>query len=145
MFSKNFWTAMLTGGIAVNLLDVVVRGGILKDIFITHATEPRTDINPIWFVLFGFLKIVIFVWFFYKVRQSFGGGAKSGMKFGVYYGIALNVPAMFFPYLVYKGVPYSYILMTIAYGIAWAVLLGLIVGKISEKSYDNNVTVSSQE
>ncbi|MEW5800424.1 MAG: hypothetical protein AB1728_15620 [Bacteroidota bacterium] len=135
MFSKNFWIAMLTGGIAVNLLDIIVRGGFLKEIFVTQATELRTDINPVWFVLFGFLKIVIFVWFFYKTRGSFGGGARGGMKFGLYYGIALNVPAMFFPYMVYRGVPFFYIWLTITYGIVWALLLGVIVGKVSDWPY----------
>ena len=131
-FSKNFWIAILTGGIAINLLDLFVRGGILKDLFINNATEVRAEINPAWFVLFGFLKIVIFGWFFFKTRKSFGDGALAGMKFGLYYGFALNVPAMFFPYLVYKGIPYNYIFMSIAYGVLWAVLLGMIIGKISE-------------
>lgn len=135
MFSKNFWIAMLTGGIAVNLLDIIVRGGFLKEIFVTQATELRTDINPVWFVLFGFLKIVIFVWFFYKTRGSFGGGARGGLKFGLYYGIALNVPAMFFPYMVYRGVPFFYIWLTITYGIVWALLLSVIVGKVSDWPY----------
>lgn len=135
MFSKNFWTAILTGGIAVNMLDVFVRGGMLKNMFITNATELRTDINPAWFVLFGFLKIVIFVWFFFKVQGSFGGGAKGGMKFGFYYGLALNVPAMFFPYMVYRGVPYQFIWISIAYGFLWAMTLGVIVGKIADWPY----------
>lgn len=141
MFRKNFWIAMLTGGIAVNVLDIVVRGGFLKDIFVTHATELRTDINPLWFLLFGFLKIVIFVWFFFKVRESFGGGAKGGLKFGFYYGIALNVPAMFFPYMVYRGVPYLFIWISIAYGLVWAMTLGVIVGKISDWPSVKNSTV----
>lgn len=141
--SKKFWIAILSGGIAVNLLDIIVRGGFLKDIFITQATELRVDINPAWFVLFGFLKIVIFVWFFFKVRGSFGGGARGGMKFGLYYGIALNVPAMFFPYMVYKGVPYIYIWATIAYGLVWGMLLGVIVGKISDWPYSQSADSTS--
>lgn len=132
MFHKNFWTALLTGGIAVNLLDVFVRSGVLKDMFVNNATEMRTEINPLWLILFGFLKIVIFGWFFYKTRRSFGYGARGGMKFGLYYGIALNVPAMFFPYLVYKGVPFHFIWASIGYGLVWGVVLGLIVGKLSE-------------
>lgn len=135
MGGKKFWIAILSGGIAVNLLDIVVRGGFLKDIFINHATELRTDINPLWFIIFGFLKIVIFVWFYFKVKGSFGGGVRGGVKFGLYYGIALNVPAMFFPYMVYRGVPYMYIWITIGYGLVWAMLLGMIVGKISDWPY----------
>ena len=145
MHSKNFWTALLTGGIAVNVLDIVVRGGILKDIFITQASEPRTDINPIWFVLFGFLKIVIFVWFFFKARGSFGSGARGGMKFGFYYGVALNVPAMFFPYMVYKGVPYHFIWISIAYGLLWAMTLGVIVGKFSDWSFEKSTAASPDQ
>ncbi len=133
MMSKNFWIAVIIGGIVANVMDFVVHGMLFQNMFYSKMEGMRTDASPMWFVILDFVMAAVFVWFYDKVYSSFEGGMSGGMKFGLYYGVALNFPVMFFPYLMYQGMMYGYIWSSIIYGIIWAIVLGLAVGKFYVK------------
>lgn len=130
MMSKNYWIAVVVGGIAVSILDFIVQGQLFQTMFYSKMQGMRTDVNPGWFVALDFIMVGVFVWFYDKVYSSFGGGMQGGMKFGLYYGVALNFPVMFFPYLMYQGMMYGFIWTSIIYGIIWGMVLGTVVGKM---------------
>jgi uncharacterized membrane protein len=56
------------------------------------------------------------------------------MRFGMYYGIAMNFPTMFFPFLMYQGMMYGYVWASIVYGVIWGMVLGSVVGKFYVKA-----------
>ncbi|MHB1050120.1 MAG: hypothetical protein ACYC09_08585 [Bacteroidota bacterium] len=129
MFGKNFWIAVIVGGIVVNVMDFLVHGMLFAKLYYSAMEGMRTDTNPMWFVVLDFIMVMVFVWFYDKVRSVFGGGMQGGMRFGFYYGVALSFPVMFFPYLMYQGMNYSFVWVSIIYGIIWGMILGMVVGK----------------
>jgi hypothetical protein len=133
MFGKNFWIAVIVGGIVVNVMDFLVHGMLFQEMFYSKMQGMRTDVNPLWYIALDFLMVAVFVWFYDKVYGSYGGGMPGGMKFGLYYGVALNFPVMFFPYLMYQGMNYGFVWASIIYGIIWGMVLGMAVGKFYTK------------
>jgi hypothetical protein len=129
MFGKKFWTAVVVGGIVVSIMDFLVHGMLFAEMFYSKMEGMRTDTNPMWFVGLDFIMVMVFVWFYDKVHSVFGRGMQGGMKFGLYYGVALNFPVMFFPYLMYQGMNYGFVWASIIYGVIWGMILGMTVGK----------------
>ena len=129
MFKKNFWIAVVVGGIVVNVMDFLVHGMLFAEMFYSKMEGMRTDTNPMWFVVLDFIMVMVFVWFYDKVHAVFGRGMQGGMKFGLYYGVALNFPVMFFPYLMYQEMNYGYVWASIIYGVIWGMILGMTIGK----------------
>lgn len=132
MFGKNFWIAVIGGSIVVNVIDFLVQGMLFQQMFYSKMQGLKST-NPGWFMAMDVLMVVVFVWVYDKVYGSFGGGINGGMKFGFYYGVILNFPTMFFPYLMWEGVPYAYVWASIIYGILWGIVLGATVGKFYMK------------
>ncbi len=132
MMSKNFWIAIVVGSIVVIILDYLVQGMLFQSMFYSKM-EGLKQTNPGWFMLMDVLMVIVFVWFYDKVYNSFEGGMNGGMKFGLYYGVMMNFPVMFFPYLMYQGTMYSYVWASIVYGIIWGGVLGTVVGKLYMK------------
>lgn len=132
MMSKNFWMAVIVGSIVVNVIDYLVQGMLFQNMFYSKM-EGLKQTNPAWFMAMDVIMVIMFVWFYDKVYNSFSGGMAGGMKFGLYYGVIMNFPTMFFPYLMYQGTMYSYVWASIIFGIIWGAVLGSVVGKFYVK------------
>jgi hypothetical protein len=53
--SKNYWIAVIVGGIVVNILDFIVQGQIFQNMFYSKMQGMRTDVNPGWYVALDFI------------------------------------------------------------------------------------------
>jgi len=109
-----------------------VQGMLFQNMFYSHM-QGLQETNPGWYVLLDFISVAVFAWFYDRVYSSFGGNMQGGMKFGLYAGVFLTFPTMFFPFLMYSGIPYTYVWASTVYGIIWATILGTVVGKIYTK------------
>ena len=133
MARKNFWIAVVVGGIVVNILDMFVQGMLFQNVFYKNMTIIRMDVNPLWYILLDFLAVIVFTWFYDRVYSSFGGGVRAGMKYGMMYGVITSFPTMFYPQLMYEGYPYALVWASIVYAIILGGILGSIVGKFYRK------------
>jgi hypothetical protein len=140
MARKNFWIAVIVGGIVVNIMDMIVQGMLFQSMFYKNMEGMRMDVNPGWYVLLDFVTVIVFVWFYDRVYNSFEGGVRGAMKYGVLYGIVTTFPMMFFPHLMYAGFPYALVWASIVYGIIWGGVLGTVVGKFYTKGEASQAT-----
>lgn len=131
--SKNFWVAVLVGGVVVNVLDFVIMGNVLQNMYFVHMASMNQMTNPAWYIIGDFIAAFVFTWVYHKVYGSFEGGMQGGMKFGIYAGVMMNFPAMLFLHLMFKNYPYSLSWIMTIYGIIWAIILGTVVGKLYMK------------
>ncbi len=133
MMSKNFWIAVLVGGVVVNVLDFAIMGKVLQNMYFAHMSIMNQMTNPMWYVIGDFIAVIVFTWVYDKVYRSFEGGMQGGMKFGMYAGVLVNFPAMIFMHLMFKDYPYSLSWILTVYGIIWSSILGTVVGKLYTK------------
>lgn len=131
---KRFLVAGLAGGVVGNVFDFVVHGQILTAKYYSqHPNLFRQDTPPYWFIIGGFVAAFVLTWVWDRVQGSFPSGAKGGAIGGLYAGVLINFPAQIFAHLVYVGFPYALSWIWIVTGIAWAVLVGAVIGALYKK------------
>ena len=129
MKSSKFWIAVVVTGIVGNILDFVVQGMILTNMY--YSTMPdifNNTTNPAWYIFGDFVGSFVLIWFYDKVRGSFAEGMKGGATFGFYAGVLLNFPTWIFIHLFIKGYPYGLSWIDTIYGIIWYIIAGAIIG-----------------
>ena len=132
---KNFkcLLAVIVAGIVGNALDYFVQGKLLTEAYYSKMDSMRHDTAPGWFILGDFIAVFVFAWVFKKVASAFKDGASGGACAGFTLGVLVNFPTWHFIQLTVKGYPYALTWINTLYGIAWYVVIGAIVGAMSEK------------
>lgn len=128
---RKFLAIGLTVGIAANLVDFLVHGQLLADLY-SHPPF-RQGVNPGWMILSDFVAAFVFAWFYLAVAGSFAPGVPGGVTMGFYTGVLLIFPAAILMYLMFEGIPYYLAWIWIFYTIAWYVCAGAIAGAISKR------------
>ena len=133
MKSGKFWIAVLVAGVVMNVLDYVLHGIILRDMYTSDPTTFRQMDNPMWFVIGDFVAVFVMAWFYDRVYGSFSGGVKGGMTYGIYFGIIVSFPAMIFTHLVFNGFTYSMAWVATIAGVVWGGIAGTVLGALYKK------------
>jgi hypothetical protein len=127
---KKFVLAILVVGIVANVYDFLVHGLLLGP---TYASMPglfRPDSSAVWFVIGDFIAALVVVWFYARVRRSFGGGLAGGAEFGLYIGVLLGFPAQLFMNLMFVGFPYGLGWIWVFAAIGWGIVVGASAGAV---------------
>ena len=85
-------------------------------------------------VITDFIAAFVFVWFFDRVRASFGPGVNGGMTYGLSAGILMNIPVWVMVANLFRGYPYHDALLWTAFGVLWAVIMGAVAGVVYDKT-----------
>ena len=132
--NAKFWTAVLVGGVVLNILDWLVQGKLFTSIFYSNMTDiMNPDMNVMWFVIGDFVAVFIFAWVYNKVGASFGGGVMGGVMCGLWLGIFATFPGYIFAHIMYKGYSYGLAWASIIYGVIWYMVAGAVVAAMMKK------------
>jgi hypothetical protein len=135
MKSGKFWIAVLVAAVVANIIDVVVQGQLLANMYYSKMADVfRQDTNVGWFVLGDFVAVFVLAWVYDKVWSVFGGGLKGGACCGLYLGILASFPTYHFVHLMFKGYPYGLTWISTIYGILWYVIAGAILAAVMKKA-----------
>jgi len=88
--------------------------------------------STLWVIVGSITGIVVTLWFYERVRATFGGGIAGGAKFGLYTGVLMNFP-MWLYFSLYTGWPYASMWHFTLVGIVMSVINGAIIGLVYEK------------
>jgi hypothetical protein len=128
---KKFLAIGIAVGIAANVIDFVVHGKLLADLY-THPPF-RQDIRFGWMILSDFVAAFVFAWFYLAVAGSFAPGVPGGATMGFYTGVLVIFPAAILMHLMFEGIPYYLAWIWIFYTVAWYVCAGAIAGALNRK------------
>lgn len=98
------------------------------------ASIPNLVTAPpmLWVIVGSIVSIVVLLWFYERVRGTFGGGVAGGAKFGLYTGVLMNFP-MWLYFTLYAAWPYKAMWHFTLVGIVMSVINGAIIGLVYEK------------
>jgi hypothetical protein len=132
---KKFLLAFLVAGVVMNILDFIMHGMILRSTYQANPTlfnQPGTFKG--WFIFGDFVAMAVFVLVYNKVFDSFGGGVRGGLIYGLYAGVLMSFPGMIFLHLIFAGFPYSLSWIWTIYFIVAYAILGIVVGVLYKES-----------
>lgn len=125
----------LAVGVVANAYDFVTNTYVFPMLGPAPAfMKDMASVSIPWLVVGDFVAALVLVWFFDKVRASFGPGAKGGATFGLYAGILINYPFWHFIFLLFRDVQYAEAWKFTAMGIVWAVIMGAVAGAVWDKT-----------
>jgi hypothetical protein len=134
MSKSKFWIAVLAGGVIANIIDYIFQAQLFTNIFYSKMTDVmRQDTNILWFVFGDFVQVFVLAWVFNKVGSVFGGGIKGGATCGFYLGVLVSFPTYHFFNLMFKGFSYGLTWASTIYGIAWYVVIGVVLAAMLKK------------
>ena len=125
--------AILGVGVVANVFDFVVHGLILEGRLYSHLTLMRTDAPMQWLIIGDFVAAAVFVIFYDRVYQSFGGGLKGGAIYGLWAGVLVNFPTWFFSDVLINGFTHELAIAWTATGILLGVVSGATAGLLYKK------------
>lgn len=85
-----------------------------------------------WVIIGSIVGIVVLLWFYERVRGTFGGGMAGGAKFGFYTGVLMNFP-MWLYFTLYTGWPYKSMWHFTLVGVVMSIINGALIGLVYEK------------
>lgn len=129
MNAKKFLLAFVVVGVVLNILDMLVQGMLLANMYASVAIF-RKDTPIAWWFVLDFIYALVLVFVYEKVKGSFAQGVAGGALFGAYAGLLVNFPMMLAMRLFFVDFPYSLGWIWTVYGIIWYVIAGVIIGLI---------------
>lgn len=144
MTLKQLITAVIAGGVVAIVLDTIVHGFLLSNAY--YSLQPglfRSDGSPVWLLLGDVVAVVVFVWFYQRVRHSFRRGALGGAVFGFYAGVLIGFPTHIVLNLVVVDFSYALAWAWTIHEIAWTVTVGAVVGAIAGRPVPEQASLST--
>lgn len=131
------WGRIIGGGVAAGIVtwlaDFVMHGVLLGETYKRYDEAfSQTPANPMSFLGIAVVVGIFTAVLFGKSRGSWGAGAKGGMTFGLYLGLAYFFMNFYMP-LVIEGFPYYLAWCHGGIGLIDAVLAGAVLGAIVPK------------
>jgi len=117
-------------GIVLNVLDFVVQGVLLADMYAaTPAFRNTNDIIP-YLILGDFVAAFVFCWAYLKLGAATGPGAGGGAQFGFIAGVLIAFPTWIFVHLLINGIPYGMVWMMTVWGVVAYTIVGAVAGAL---------------
>lgn len=103
------WMRVLLGGVAagvvMNINDFVMHGNVMANAYKRYPVFSQTPANPMWFVAVALCLGCTAALLFARTRACWAPGARGGVTFGAFLGLALFFRDFYDP-LVFEGMPY---------------------------------------
>ena len=122
-------------GVVANVYDYVT------NMYVFPALMPwpgfmndMASVSMTWLIVGDFAAALVFVWFFDRVRSSFGPGVTGGATYGLYAAILMNFPIWIFMHLFVKGWSYALAWQWTCLGLIWGVIAGVVASVVYDKT-----------
>ncbi len=133
MNHKKFWMAALVVFLMWFVLDTVIHGMLLQDLYrqSAHLWRPLADMQRMGWILWlvDAAMAVIFVWIFAKGLEAGKSYAGQGLRFGIVIGLMFSLPMAFSMYAV-SPIPFALALGWFTSGLFEFAVAGLLAGLI---------------
>lgn len=131
------WTRVLLGGlvagIVTNLADFVMHGMIMANTYKKYdQVFTQTQASPAKFAAVAIMISIFVAILFAKTRGSWADGAKGGVTFGLWFGLAIFFLNFYSP-LVIAGFPYYLGWCWGGMGLIDSLLGGAVLGAIIKR------------
>lgn len=133
MNSKKFWISVVVIFFVYGILQFVIHGGILQNLYKTTEgllkDEAIMRSRMYGHILADFFFALLFCFIYVKGYEPNKAGAAQGIRYGLYMGLFVQLP-MFFDYFVVLNAPGSLLTWWLIYGLLVAIICGGILGAI---------------
>ena len=131
------WTRVLLGGlvagIVTNLADFVMHGMIMANTYKKYdQVFTQTQASPAKFAAVSIVLSIFIAILFAKTRGSWADGARGGVTFGLWFGLAIFFLNFYYP-LVIAGFPYYLGWCWGGIGLIDSLLGGAVLGAIIKR------------
>ena len=134
MKSSKFWIAVAVSGVVMNIVDFVLQGMVMMNMYYAKHTDVFLDTsNPVWFIVGDFVTVFVLAWVYDKVAASFNAGWKGGAMYGLYAGVLVNFPTWIIARLMLRGISYKFAWFSTIYGIVWSVIAAAVIAALYKK------------
>ncbi len=134
MKSSKFWIAVAVSGVVMNIVDFVLQGMVMMNMYYAKHTDVFLDTsNPVWFIVGDFVTVFVLAWVYDKVAASFNAGWKGGAMYGLYAGVLVNFPTWIIAHLMLRGISYKFAWFSTIYGIVWSVIAAAVIAALYKK------------
>ena len=141
--SKKFWISFVVVFVAFMLLDILIHGVLLASQYESVQQLYRPEGEMMMWIIW--VVEIIFAFFFVLVFQHGykGTGLMEGVRYGLYIGLMMNIPAAYSTYAV-QPIPYSLAFFWFLYGTIGMVILGAITALIYGTEKEDAVEKSTE-
>ena len=125
--NKKVWMGFIAVFVAMQILDYIVHGVILKPTYDALKSLWRPD-EKLWlYPIIGFIVSFFFALIFSKGYENKGVG--EGVRFGFYFGMVMSIPMAYGSYAMWP-IPYSLALQWFLYTLVEYIILGVVIAKV---------------
>lgn len=130
---KKLFTIGVAVGVVVNVIDFLVQGNLLADMYASNPVFRNTEAEGLipWLVTGDVVAAFVFAWFYLTLGRAYTGIA-GGARFGVIAGVFASFPVFHFMYLMIAGYPYSMAWVSTVYNVAWYAVAGSVAGAFNK-------------
>ncbi len=127
--NKKVWIGFIASYVAFAILGYIVNDVILMGTYQSLSSVWRPDIaQKLWiFWITGLFYSFFFSFIFSKGYE--GKGIAEGVRYGLYIGLMMEIPAAFGQYAVYP-VPHSLALQWFIYGLIENIIVGVVLAMV---------------
>ena len=134
MKSGKFWMAVVAAGVVANVVDFLLHGMVLQNMYYAKITDLFIQGgSPAFFVVGDFVGMFVLAMVYDKVSGSFDKGWKGGALFGAYAGVLITFPGAIFYHLMFKGFPYALSWIWIVTGVIAYAINGAVLAAVYKK------------
>lgn len=121
---KKVWVGFIVVFVVLQILDYIVNSLILMSTYQSLQSVWRPDMKLWLFPVIGLVVAYLFAFIFSKGYE--GKGIAEGVRYGIYMGLFMNVPAAYAQYAIYP-IPYSLALQWFIFGMVEFIVAGMVL------------------
>ena len=125
--------AGVVGGIAVNLVDIVMHGIVMGEAYKKYPVFSQEQSNPLSFFLVAICIGIPAAILFAQTRNSWKEGIQGGIAFGFWLGVVMFF-LPFYDSLIFEGFPYFLSWCWGGINLIGFIIFGTVVGAIYKSS-----------
>ena len=133
MDTKKFWVAVVVTFFVYGILQFVIHGGILQNLYKMTAHLLKDEAlmrSRTWgYLLAGFFFALLFCLIYVKGYEPHKAGAAQGIRYGIYMGLFIQLPLVF-TYFVVLNAPGRLLALWGVFGLLTTLICGAVLGAI---------------
>ena len=128
---KRFIIASVVVFVAASILGFLIHNVILMGTYesLTGIWRAKADMTSLMWIMYPVGLVVSFLFVYIFTKGYEGKGILEGLRYGIWIGLFVNLPAAFSQYVVYP-IPFSLAIQWFIYGMLEFIIIGLVAAAI---------------